>query len=333
MVEPGDEQSVLPDAESWYGMPRVYAREHAVDLAKALSTVWAAQGRAAGAKDDAAIRKAWFDPLARGARLRSAIDSLPPVRELVPSWDSLNLGAPLVLVVNESRSLVSMEGHAYFGLLFKQLQAQSDTNRVRLRWSETDAAERALLNEYRSAVLSKLHSVIDLRSGDGAPLLPQAIGQILLLILNGNFGPERALRRPVDTLDREVLDDAVAQVVSAFAECIAPSKRGRASGAYSLYSGYAVSEARRRLGSDLAENPVYLASGSRQRVTERLVGDLRRRKVPAHLAQAALEALIQRYEVLRPSLAQYGLAQGKPSDAIQLREAFRSAWDSSGANE
>ncbi|WP_156697973.1 hypothetical protein [Nocardioides sp. Leaf285] len=311
-------------------MPRVYDRSHAEALSDALETVWAAQGRAAGAKDQAAIRKAWFDPLARGARLRAAIDSLPPVRDLVPHWDSLDLAAPLVLLVNDSRSLVSMEGHAFSQLLQQQLQAHPQASRIRLRWSDTDQADRALLDDYRSAVLTKIHSVIDLRVGGGAPLLPQAIGQILLLILNGNFGPEHALRRPSNPRDQAVVDDAVAQMVSEFAESLSPSKRGRTAGAYSLYSGYAMTEARRRLGSDLAENPVYLAVGSRQRVTDRLVADLRRRKVSAGLARQALEALIERYEVLRPSLAQYGLAQGKPSDAVQLREAFRLAWDTSG---
>lgn len=332
-----DQAGGLGDAgagDSWLGVPRVLDRAEAERLTEALDSLWVSQGTAAGAAGDSDIKKAWFDPLARGARLRAALDALPLAREVVGDLDDVNLRPPLVLKIGPDRLIVTLEGRALADLLRDQLSNSGDARRIRLRWSDTDATDAMLIEKYRELVLSKLDSVVRLRTGTAPPLLPQAIGQVLLLLLNGNIGADRGLRRPKSPSDQRAVDEAVAAMVSDFAERISPSKRGRAAGAYSLYSGYAMTEARRRLGSDLTLNPIAIAAGSRDRVIDRLITDLVRRGTSREDALDGLAALIAEYERRRPELALYGLAQGRPSDAAALRRAFADRYhEASTANE
>ena len=310
-------------ADAWLGVPRVLERGAAERLVSGLDALWRAQGEAAGAVDDRSIKKAWFDPLARGGRLRTALDSLPATAEVVPGELPAEFSPPLVMEVGQDRLVVTLEGRTLANLLRDQIEGSPTGSRVRLRWADTDSADSQLMAEYRAAAMAKLESVVRLRAGSAAPLLPQAIGGVLLLLLNGNIGPARGLRRPKSEDDRRAVDTAVASMVSDFAERIAPSRRGRTASAYSLYGGYAMTEARRRLGSDLTRNPISLTEGSRERVTERLITDLIRRGTTRQEAIDALELLIAEYEKRRPQLALYGLAQGGPSDTAALRRAFQ----------
>lgn len=321
---PDSSEPVAVDiADTWLGVPRLLDRARAESLLLALDELWQAQARSVRAKDDEDIKKAWFDPLARGARLRGALDRLPQARAVLPHLDDLGPFHPLVMEVGEGKLIVTPEGRALSTLLRQQLAKDPSGSRVRLRWADTDAVDRALLGEYRAAVLSKLESVVKLRGGSAPPLLPQAIGQVLLLLLNGNFGAERGLKRPTEVEDQHAVDAAVAAMVSNFVDHVSKSSRERDPSAYSLYSGYAMSEARRRLGSDLTLNPVSLAEGSRDRVVGRLLEELARRGIPRDQVLRALDELIQEYENRRAELAVYGLAQGRPSDAAVLRRAFK----------
>ena len=322
-----DEDEVPAALDTWCGVSRSLERAQAERLASALDSVWLAQREAVKAKDDQAVSRAWFDPLARGGRLREALDALPQAGDIFDGWEELELPDALAIDAGHGRAIVTREGRALAELLRRQLDSSPEAVRVRLPWSDTDAIDRKLLEEYRAAALSKLRSVVSLRTGAAAPLLPQAIGQVLLLVLNGNFGRGRGLERPSRPADREAVDEAVAAMVSRFAEEISPSRRGRAKGAYSLYSGYAMSEARRRLGTDLTTDPISLVAGSRARVLERLIDDLKRRGISRREALAALESLIEEYERWRPSLANYGLAQGSTTDRAALRRAFAAGFD------
>lgn len=321
------EASTEATGDLWMGVPRILDRDTAKRLVGGLDALWRAQGDAARFTSDSDIKKAWFDPLARGARLRAALDALPPAAAVVPNLAELTLAEPVVLNVGPDCLLVTLEGRAFATLLREQLVLAPSAARIRLRWSDTDAADAAVAAEYRRFVLSKLDSVVRLRSGSAAPLLPQAVGQVLLLLINGNLGPDRGLQRPESTADQRAVDEIVAALVSDFAERISPSKRGRKVGAYSLYGGYAMTEARRRLGSALSSNPVAIAPDSRDEVVERLITDLIRRGTTHSDAMEALEALISEYQKRRSQLALYGLAQGRPSDAAAVRRSFVERWD------
>lgn len=297
----------------WHSLPRTLSRETAEELRACLIEVFMAQSQAINRTTEADVLQAWFDPLARGARLRPALDALEPVSS-VPTV----LQPPFILEVGHGRVLVTQEGRELTRLLEEALSARPG-GPVRLRWEATDGADRGSLLWYRQLALSRLDSVVRLRTGAAPPLLPQAIGLVLLLAINGNFGTDRGLHRPETDRDRMAVDEAVASIVGAFADVLVPPTRPRTPGAYSLYSGYAISEARRRLGSDLLQDPVALEEGSRGRVLHRLAEELSRRGTSPETVEQAVSELLAQYERWRPRLAAYGLAQGRPSEAAAVR--------------
>jgi hypothetical protein len=318
-------------ADSWRGHPRTVTRRQAATLAQRLDALWQAQAAAAGADGDHQTLRAWFDPVARGGRLRAALDALPAADALVEAAPKLS---PTFLIdAGEGRLLVTPEGRELHLILEQALDSNpGDSETVRLSWEATDAADGRLFSVYRDMAMSRLTSVMKLRQGGAAPLLPQGIGLVLLLLLNGNVGPGRSLARPERDADRRAVDEAVAAVTGAFADALSPSRsvRGRSPSAYSLHGGYAISEARRRLASDLAKDPVFLARGSEDRTVRRLAEELRRRPgVDADRVGLAMDELAAAYRRWRPTLASYGLAQGRPSVADALRdrlvEAYRQA--------
>src|SRR5439155_4993387 len=138
----------------------------------------------------------------------------------------------------------------------------------------------------------------------------RAIGQVLFLLLNGSIGATNAVRLPDNPRDRLVLDEAIGDVVGAFADALSPpsKERRRRRSHFSLYSGYALTEARRRLGNLLSidQAGVYLSLGSEVHVIQRLATELVRRGGDSvSRAPHALEAMEQAYVHARPTLAAF----------------------------
>lgn len=318
--EPGSlAHSADGQGAEWHGLARTLTHETAETFHACLTESFRAQSEAISRTTETEVLRAWFDPLARGARLRAALDGLPQVGAVPPG-----LHSPFVIEVGEGRLLVTHEGRELTRLLKEGLTARPG-NPIRLRWADTEGADQRSLAWYRQLALSRLDSVVSLRTGAAPPLLPQAIGLVLLLAINGNFGSTRGLQRPATERDLKAVDEAVASIVGAFADVLVPPTRRRAPGAYSLYSGYAISEARRRLGSDLHHDPVALEEGSRDRVIHRLADELARRGTSGETVDKALSELVSRYELWRPRLAAYGLAQGRPGEAAAVRAALTRA--------
>ncbi len=311
----------------WHGHPRAVAAGSARELVRVLDLLWRAQSDAVSARTEQQALDGWFDPVARGGRLRGALDALPAAADLADG--PVSLGEPFLTDAGDGRRLVTPEGRELCRLLGRAAERAGDVQTVRLSWADTDAADRRVYETYRRWALGRLSSVVGLRQGEAPPLLPQGVGLVLLLLLNGNVGPGRALPRPELAADLRAVDEAVAAITGAFADALVPSRprRGRSDGAYSLYGGYAMSEARRRLGSDLTRDPVCLAAGSEDRTVARLADELRRHpRVDADRVDAAMAALVAAYERWRPVLASYGLAQGRTSAADALTRRLAKAY-------
>ncbi len=285
----------------------------ALEAARELRAVWLAQTNnpPGELQTDLESLSRWFDPKARGERLRRELAALPT--------SSAVLGEPFIISTGDGRHLVSPEGRCLYALL---ASLPTDSDRI-ITLNSVQAAdlEDALLDVYRRWAQQRLRDVIALQAGDAPPLLPQAIGQVLLLLVNGSVGRQNAMRVPETPQDARTLDEQQSAVVEAFADTLSPPSlagRRRSRDMYSLRSGYSLTEARRRLGAALVidnkRREIFLESGSEDAVIVRLADEIRRRD-PKELERlpAALDALVVAYEKARPTLAAYGQAYSSPS--------------------
>ncbi len=310
----------MAESRTWLGFPMVLPPPDAQDAGHQLRVAWVAQtGGPPGdiTKDLAALGR-WFDPKARGERLRRELSSLPT--------SSPTLGEPFILSAGHGRYLVTPEGRCLLELL---ASAPSELDRnVALSSVRASELEGTLLDLYRHWTQQRLRDVIDLQTGSAAPLLPQAIGQVLLLLVNGSIGGERAMRVPGGANDARVLEEAQSVVVEAFAEALSPSPptgRRRSRDMYALRSGYSLTEARRRLGTKLVIDPktrsIFIEEGTDDSVVDRIAEEIvRRDQRELQRLPAALDALIAAYERARPTLAAYGQAHSSPSRPSAVRQ-------------
>jgi hypothetical protein len=316
------------DAMSWHGLPRRLDIADAQRIRDALAALWQTQTSVRSKRTPQADLGVWFDPLARGARLRADLAKLAAADPAIRA-DAGLLGAPFIVDVGEGRLLASPEGRALLIVLGRLLEAaEPDQQTIQLTWAITDRADAKLLELYRGWSRQRLDSVIALRRGQAAPMLPAAVGQVLFLLVNGNIGAERALHRPPQDGVRAEADAALADIAGAFEKALElPNGAQRSGGAYSLYGGYGLTEARRRLGDDLTTDPVYLADGSRERVLLRLGSELARRPgLEENTIEKAITRLVQAYSRRRPVLASYGLARGAPGTGKEITNMLLAAF-------
>lgn len=292
-----------PTGESLFGFPRTIRETQAWDAREFLGRAWRNQTGAAPEElgTDLASLRRWFNPLATGQRLRREIASLPLLVE-VRTPDGL--GDPFTLQVGESQYLVTPEGRC----LMKLLEDARPSGDRQVTLGSPDETIELLLDVYRSWSQQKLRQVVDLQRGKAAPMLPQALGVILFLLINNSVGEERALKVQTTPREMRLLDLAEGEIVAAFADALAPSSRGRqrSQDMYSLKSGYALTEARRRLGGDLVidAGKVYLANGSEARVIRRVAEEISRRDAgESARLNDAVNAMVKTYNEHRPVLA------------------------------
>lgn len=308
-------------------MSRSFVEELVSDLSERFTTQY---GRPPSdpAADLQVMREALFDPVAREERLRRQLDSLRPTL----AWDPPE-GTPatLALDIGGGAWLLTPEGRVAIPSLGAALAGQK-ADQVEIDELDISAAEHLLADTYRQWTRYRLQRVLTLREGQDRPMLPAAIATALFLLVNGNVGAEWALVQPKDEETRERLDAAVTLPVQKFAEGIAP--RDRASSAdrrhLQLYNGYGLSEARRRLGSNLVlerdpdsegrSKRLYIEPGTEPRIVEALARELKARGVAREDLASAFDQMIEAYEGQRPQIAAFGVTNARPSWTRQLRK-------------
>lgn len=308
-------------ASTLFGMPLVLDEEDVRRVQRVTTEAWELQsGRPpADLEEDLEALAAWFHPKLRGATLRARLVNLEPLA-LSPAGIP-----PLVLLpCGEGRGLLTPEGRAWLAC---SAEPRSRTG-GQFVWAADQGypLEAQLLALYRDWSRHRIEDVIEKQSGGGAPMLPSAVALVLLLLVNGSLEEGRAIRRVRTPEAQARIDGVVADVIEAFADPLtSPSSRGRSPDQFSLWSGYPLTEARRRLAGLLVVDPeegaIYLSPGSEERVTQFLAQDLaRRRGLAADRLEEAFDALVDTYRRRLPDLSALGSGFERVGRTEALRE-------------
>jgi hypothetical protein len=273
-------------------------------------------------EDDLAVTRQWFDPVAQGQRLRRELAELPDIPQM---WQ--DPGPPMTLFISATKRLMTPEGRCVLELL-NQLPAARTGHAI----GEMDLApyERRLAILYRDWSRHRLQSVIDLLAGTTKPLQIAAGGVVIALLVNRCTSEDRALTRFAAGSTRDVVDAAFFAAVSAFADTLAPRRRGNPENA-KLVSGWMLYEARRRLGDGLVvidaragvDGKVWIQSRAVDHVVDVVARDLARGhrvRVTSESLAIAFDALVIALRSELQGLASFGLAHERPLDTQRLRQ-------------
>lgn len=316
--------TVPASPSSLFGIPLAVRRAEATRLLEALTDLWTRQaGRRPGSlEDDLDAMRSLFDPLATGQRLRKALSELPPL----PAVKSRYLTPPLVLT-HGHEMLVTLEGRAVIEAFKDLLETTTDSVLV-IGPDLAFALVHSVYRRYREWSIRRLDDVVDLMSGKGRQSLSApGIAFLLLLLVNGSHSPSTALTRPARREDQDRVNAAVGAAISAFSDALNQGERDERH--FSLYSSWAVSEARRRLPGALAPGTdlFYITPGSEERVLSLIASEFQREKrsPSTQAVLAAFDALVSAYRNTLPTLASMGMAHERRATTRRLRDRLEAA--------
>jgi hypothetical protein len=305
----------LEPPASLFGVPQALRRADADQLLTALGALWEQHaGLPPGELDlDLASLEGLFKPTARGATLRKRVVGLGS--SLAPS--SRFLRPPLVLGSGKAQT-ITPEGRILFEVLREASEAGSDT--VVLEPDAAYAAEHKAYVLYRDWATQRLRDVLGVSEGRDSLRIP-SIAAVLLLLVNGSTSPDRALRRLDEAADRERLDRALARVGLAFWDALDTGNKHDAR-AFSLYQGYAWTEAARRFPRALSANPWYVHSDAVDDLLDGLVSELSRpqRYISTDLVRRGFKSLLDAYQREQPVLAGLGMSHYRAAETRRLQE-------------
>lgn len=282
-------------------------------------------GRPPGDLDDdlQAMRQLLFNPVAREERLRQALATLAEQDRSGPPPD--HIPELLLLRAGEMLWLVTPEGRVSIPVLERSL-SESTGDAVYVDDVDIHAAEHLLLDVSRNWLRYRLDGILKLQAGAGARMLPVAIAIPLILLVNGNVGETRAMRQPKSLADQQALDQALVAPVRGFAEALSGRSAEFSDRHLALYNGYALSEARRRLGASLrldrldsdlnqhhARKALYIQDGDADGVIDFLARELRERGHSTDVVAEAYRILTDAYAQARPTLAAFGIVHEDPA--------------------
>jgi hypothetical protein len=300
-----------------------------------LSVLWRSQmGKPTEDIDsDLAALERWFNPLISGAKVRTQLTALEPVTH------HGDVTEPFILDLPRGRRLVTYEGR----LLLDEIRTallEDQRDPVILSATRFDDSMDLLIDRYRELVRRKLDSVTKYQDVDRAPALhPSGIGVLLFLLINRSTDRDRAIERVNDSQEFNALDDAVTSAIDRFVRVLNSDKAVKTNREqYSLYGGYAISEAARRLGSEnliVSKNPLllYLTPNGEKAAIELVLHELRRRGTSRQAGLDAFDALLDGYDVARGSLARFKVGFERPADTAALRETIAEALSSEAVRE
>ena len=283
----------------------------------------------------------WFDPVAKGERLRRAMNTLPAGRTRIPYANtSILLDVPDPhgeLDAGQSRQLVTPEGCVVLHCFQQELQrldndgrACHDDTYVRLAASQVETALVVLTDTYRSWSQARIRQTIALLTSEPSTLRPAAAGLLLVLLINRNTAADRALPRPRDPRVLDLVSDAIGRPALAYAQTLTGTDKATAAGV-DLYRGWALGELTRRLGPSMhtgLDEGIYLDPDAEQSAVTRLAEDIARRTTNARRrVPAAVDAALSAYDIARPTLAGLSLAYDRPSNTRRIRERLVAAAD------
>ena len=310
-----------------FGLPASLTAQEAAALARVLGALWLnTYGRPSGdLAVDLDVCRRFFDPVARGGRLRESLAALPPAPAIPPSvrqW----IKEPLVVSVDSARRIVGPEARIILDLLAVRDLSSTVT------WTnrEITGAYLASTSIYRSWSRQRLDQVIALRTGQAKEVMQAiAVGFVLALLVNRSTAPERALR--VTDIDRPVdeIDGAVFAAADVFAHHISGRNR-RSQAQHRIKGGYGATEAGRRLGEMLVRDShgVYVAPGRTSEVVAVLAKDLARRKqLTSERLAGGLDDLVATYRQSFARMALKSPSHERAADTRALLADFLDAFE------
>jgi hypothetical protein len=303
----------IPD--SLFGVPLAMRRADAEQLVAALGAKWQSQMRhpPRTLERDLELLKVIFNPTARGSTVRRIVVDLPQDSEVRSRF----LRPPLVLGSGEARA-ITPEGRIVLEIVRVALEAPGDV--VVLEPDSVYAAEHRAYVLYRDLSTTRLRDVLSVSEGRESLRLP-SIAAVLLLLVNGSTTSDQALRRLPEARDQERLDGALSRVGLAFWDALEETGQHDAR-AFSLYSGYAWTEAARRFPRAVATNPWYVRGDNYDELLRGLVSELSRphRYISSEAASKALKSLIDTYQREQSVLAGLGMSHYRAVTARRLQE-------------
>ena len=262
----------------------------------------------------------WFDPVAQGQRLRRELLALPDLPTDLP-----DPGVPMTIRVSHSKRLITPEGRCALELL---RELPSDRTVHDLDDYKVHAYDLTLASLYRTWSRHRLQAVVDLMAGTTKPLQIPAAGVVIALLVNRCTSERRALTRFASGPAQKLVNEAFFSSVQAFADLLAPSRRGNKTDPR-LVSGWMLYEARRRLGDGLVvveargrDGKVWIRPDREQSVIDLVARDLARghraRVTPVQFGYA-FDALVLGLRSKLPSLATFVLVHEQPTNTRRLR--------------
>ncbi|GHJ57006.1 hypothetical protein Nm8I071_63130 [Nonomuraea sp. TT08I-71] len=321
-----------------FGVPVVLTASEVSVLTRDLTQLWLlTYGSLPGAiRGDKELCRRFFDPLVRGQSLRDRLATIPPTpQDLVRRLG--RFGYPLVTDVGEGTILIGVEGRLMLEILMEE---DLSDGHVVLSQSVTGAAEREALNLYREWSSGRLIQVVNLRAGQGREVMQAiAVGLTISILVNRSDSPERAVPQ-WDNRDPEggPLNRAIFAGAERFAELVSGNRRGRSQHQQQLISGYALTEARRRLAHRLViekrdpdkKGRLYIPERYRDDVVAFLGRDLARRPTLNHDRLAsAFDQLVAAFRASAGQLAYESVAFDRPADTHTLRRRLLDSFDRS----
>jgi hypothetical protein len=322
-------------ARTLFGMPTVQTASEAAKLRDGLRRLWELvyQQPLGNLDADLELCRNFFDPVARGHKLRERLTALPPAPvDMRQRQDEGTLGEPIVTDAGAGRLLVGIEGRLLLQVLAEFADA---TGRVVVPPTAVLAAERRVVATYREWTRHRLGQVIALQAGQGSEVMQAtSVGIVLALLVNRSTTPERGISRlPNEQIDERV-DEALHAAADAFADTIT-SARQRSRREQRLRGGFHITEARRRLANRLVitgarrgeASLVYIPQDQQEEVVEFVARDLARREnlEVASLA-AGFDKLVAAFRRWSAQLASHGMIFEQPADTARLREQLLAAF-------
>jgi len=317
---------MTPYTTDLFGMPLVMLPGDLAHARDVLKRAWRQQtGHPPGDFDADLERLAdWFHPKLRGQTVRDRITALEEL-----DAGSAELPTTVLLPCGDGRYLVTPEGRAW--LECAEEPRSTIGGEAVFSAEQATPFERKLLATYRHWSRHRIEDVIEKRTGAGAPMLPPAAGIVLLLLVNRSLDPDTAIRRVRDAAAQRKIDDVVADVLESFADGLAgASRRGRSREHFSLWSGYPLTEARRRLAGrlmlDQGRGLVYIDGMREQEVIDFVARDIaRRRGATETRVSTAFDALVDAYRGRLDDLASLGSGFERVGRTDALRDRLLTA--------
>jgi hypothetical protein len=260
--------------------------------------------------------KRWFDPIASGKRLRQQLSSGAETDE--SPW----IPEPSLLIVDPRHHLVTPEGRVLLWMLDRAISDAGGGSSVYISNDVSQTGLGILAQTYKAWNRQRVDGVLALMGGRASTLRPTAAGLLLVLLINRNTAPERALPGAGSAKDLSEMSQAIATPAIAFARQLNATDRASERG-LDLYRGWAMGEIARRLGSGLHQGSrgIWIDPESESVAKQRLIESLADRSAPfRERLPAAVDAALVEYNRVRPALSGLGLAFERPSNTRRLVE-------------